>query len=157
MQNNHRLTQLSVTDIEKSVHFYTHYLGFKECMQVADSGYILLEKEDRQLLISNSLSQGVITKPPRMPLGKGILLEFKFKDIFSIYKKLVFTNTEMLPVLDGIGLEGFIAMYLRDPEDYQWMLIRSDNKADIKEENLVQNSLNVQIMFRDNSSPCLSA
>lgn len=157
MQDNRRLTQLSVSDVEKSVHFYTHYLGFEKVADVNDFGYAILEKEDMQLLISNPVSQGIIARQPTMPLGRGIQIEFKFKDILSIYLRLKDTGIKIDPDLDLIGFSGFRMLKVHAPEDYILRLIRADSDIDIKEENLAQNSLNVQMMFRINSSLFLNA
>jgi len=129
MKFNKLIPELSVSNFEKSLDFYTKIIGFKLEYQREESMFAFLSLNGSQLMIEqdkNSKSSW-FTKKPKYPRGRGIHFQFEVKNITPILDKL---NKKNYPIKEApkeywfrknkllVGIKGFLVM---DPDGYLLM------------------------------------
>lgn len=130
MKFNKLIPELSVSNFEKSLEFYTKILGFKIEYQRKESNFAYLSLQGNQIMIdqgNNNKRSPWFTGVLKYPRGRGIHFQFEVKDILIIlnrlkkYKYLIkhhskeywFRKDDCL-----VGMKGFLVM---DPDGYLLM------------------------------------
>ncbi len=86
---NQLVPELSVSDFQKSLFFYTEILGFSIDYQRQEEGFAFLSLGDAQIMI-DEIGKGRTWKTGdfEYPLGRGINFQIEVKNINTILKKL---------------------------------------------------------------------
>lgn len=89
IKSNKLVPELSVTDFEKSLDFYTRILGFSVAYKREEEGFAFLTLGEAQIMI-DEIGKGRTWKTGdfEYPLGRGINLQIEVESIDSILKKL---------------------------------------------------------------------
>lgn len=82
---NSLIPELSVTDINTSIKFYTN-LGFKILYERKEDKFCFLELENNQLMIEQ-INDNWNTGPLEYPFGRGINLSMTVSNIEAFYNK----------------------------------------------------------------------
>ena len=88
MKFNALIPELSVTDIEKSRHFYVDVLGFKVEYERPENKFIFVSLDECQLMleqINGNWSVGEL----EYPFGRGINLEMTVQDVDGLYQRVL--------------------------------------------------------------------
>lgn len=88
MKFNPLIPELSVTDIEKTKHFYIDILGFKVEYERPENKFIFISLDDCQLMleqINGNWSVGEL----EYPFGRGINLEMTVQDVDGLYQRVL--------------------------------------------------------------------
>jgi catechol 2,3-dioxygenase-like lactoylglutathione lyase family enzyme len=87
--SNALVPELSVTDFEKSLHFYTQILGFSVAYQRPDEGFAFLTLGQAQIMIDEiGKSRTWTTAEFNYPLGRGINLQIEVASLEPLLTKL---------------------------------------------------------------------
>ena len=89
MKFNRLIPELSVSDVEKSLEFYTNILGFK--VEYSRERFVFLSFEGSQIMI-NEINPVWETGDLKKPFGRGINFQIEVKDIEPIIKSLRTNN-----------------------------------------------------------------
>ena len=87
MKFNKLIPELSVSDIEKSTHFYVDILGFKIEYKRDENNFVFLSLNDSQLMIEQ-FNGNWITGNLEYPLGRGINFQFEVDNILILLENL---------------------------------------------------------------------
>jgi catechol 2,3-dioxygenase-like lactoylglutathione lyase family enzyme len=89
MKSNSLVPELSITDYQKTLHFYTKILGFKIEYQREEEGFAYLSLGESQLMVDQiGLTRTWMTGEFEHPLGRGINLQIEAPDVDSLLKRL---------------------------------------------------------------------
>jgi catechol 2,3-dioxygenase-like lactoylglutathione lyase family enzyme len=93
MTSNALVPELSITDLNKSLDFYTRILGFSVAYQRQEEGFAFLRHGEAQLMI-DEISKGRTWKTGEFqhPLGRGINLQIEVKSIEPLLTSLKENN-----------------------------------------------------------------
>ncbi|MGL1936265.1 MAG: hypothetical protein OCD01_14640 [Fibrobacterales bacterium] len=86
MQFNSLIPELLVSDINKSLAFYTSLLEFEILFDRKHEGFYFLNKEGSQLMINELKEDSWVNGKISHPFGQGMHLTFKVSDISSLIK-----------------------------------------------------------------------
>ena len=123
MEFSKLIPELSVSDIKKSLEFYTNVLGFKvEYSRVEDKFYFLSINEAQMMIeeINNHWSVGELEQP----FGRGINFQIEVENIEPILERLEKTGTQLFrdpkeSWYKGDGVEfGQREFLVQDPDGY---------------------------------------
>lgn len=125
MDFNALIPELSVTDCQRSLDFYTRVLGFAVDYQREEEGFAFLSLGQAQLMI-DQINQGRTwqTGEFEYPLGRGINLQIEVKSIGPLLDGLARENIDLfLPPEDkwyrvGEHEEGNRQFIVSDPDGY---------------------------------------
>ncbi|MCC2625795.1 MAG: hypothetical protein K0R14_1668 [Burkholderiales bacterium] len=122
---NQLIPELSVFDFKKSLEFYVGVLGFVVIYQRKEEGFALLTSGDAQIMIDQiGIGRTWKTGNLNYPLGRGINLQIKIKNITSLLDKLKQYNIDLFLEVEEkwysnnayeMGHKQFIVM---DPDGY---------------------------------------
>ena len=135
MKFNKLIPELSVTNFDKSLEFYTITLGFK--VEYTRPNFAFLSLQGSQIMIeeiNNHWKTGKLKKP----FGRGINFQIEIKDISPILKTLklkkypLFKNSEINWYKTSNQLIGCKEFLVQDPDGY---LLRFSQKIDTKKIN----------------------
>jgi catechol 2,3-dioxygenase-like lactoylglutathione lyase family enzyme len=121
MRFNKLIPELSVSDFEKSLDFYTKILGFK--VEYARENFAFLAHQGSQIMIekaNNSWKTGELKKP----FGRGINFQIEVKEIGPIIKSLrknnhpLFRNPKDNWYRKATMLLGSREFLVQDPDGY---------------------------------------
>lgn len=88
MKFNPLIPELSVTDIERTRHFYIDVLGFKVEYERPENKFIFVSLDECQLMleqINGNWSVGEL----EYPFGRGINLEMTVQDVEGLYQRVL--------------------------------------------------------------------
>ena len=89
MESNSLVPELSITDYQKTLHFYTEILGFKIEYQREEEGFAYLSHGESQIMIDQiGLTRTWMTGELEYPLGRGINLQIEVPDVDKLLKRL---------------------------------------------------------------------
>jgi len=93
---NSLIPELSITNFENSLDFYTKILGFTIDYQREEEGFAMLSLEGSQIMI-DQIGKGRTweTAPFEHPLGRGVNLQIEVKSIDPILERLRLNNTNL--------------------------------------------------------------
>ena len=121
MEFNRLIPELSVSDVKKSLEFYTNILGFK--VEYSRERFIFLSFEGSQIMIKE-INHVWETGELKKPFGRGINFQIEAKDIKPIIKSL---KTNNYPLFRGVKenwyqkenqLLGNREFLVQDPDGY---------------------------------------
>ncbi|WP_033135822.1 bleomycin resistance protein [Aeromonas finlandensis] len=116
--------ELSVTDLARSLAFYTGLLGFSVRYRRDDPPFVYLEQQQVQLMLEQVHSAGWQVGTLEPPFGRGINLQMELTDIQPLLDRLQRAGTALFrqptevwyPV--GGMLAGQREFLLQDPDGY---------------------------------------
>ena len=123
MRFNKLIPELSVSDLDKSLSFYTKILGFKLEYARPESKFAFISFEGSQLMIqktNNTWNTGKLEHP----YGRGINLQIEAKDIARLLRSIKANNYPiMIPPKDNWYRQGSLLLgnrefLLMDPDGY---------------------------------------
>ncbi len=97
MKFNSLIPELSVSDIEKSIKFYT-LIGFEIMYERKEDKFCFLQLEENQIMIeqiNDNWNTGIL----EYPFGRGINLSMSVKDVEEIYNKIKEKNIDIFQEL----------------------------------------------------------
>ncbi len=131
MKFNKLIPELSVSNFEKSLKFYTKIIGFKIEYQREESKFAYLSFQGSHIMIDQNDDDNEkspwFTGQQEYPKGRGIHFQLEVKNVFVIFNKLKKQNYPIKePIKEYwfrkenslIGVKGFLVM---DPDGYLLM------------------------------------
>lgn len=130
MKFNKLIPELSVSDFEKSLNFYTKILGFKIEYQREEVNFAYLSFQGSQIMLDNGNNEEDspwFTGALKYPRGRGIHFQFEVDNIMPILERLQKNNYPIKVKPKDywlrkdnkmIGMKGFLVM---DPDGYLLM------------------------------------
>ena len=125
MKSNSLVPELSITDYQKTLHFYTEILGFKIEYQREEEGFACLSLGESQIMIDQiGLTRTWMTGELEYPLGRGINLQIEVPDVDKLLKRLHQNNISLFMELEEkwyrkddveVGNKQFL---VQDPDGY---------------------------------------
>ena len=121
---NPMVPELSVSDFEKSLAFYTELLGFSVRIRREEPNFAYLEQENVQIMIEQLHEGSWLVDSMFHPFGRGINFQIELTDIGQIYAKLkssnitFFENVEESWYETGNVLYGQKEFLIQDPDGY---------------------------------------
>jgi len=125
MKSNSLVPELSITDYQKTLHFYTDILGFKIEYQREEEGFAYLSHGESQIMIDQiGLTRTWMTGELEYPLGRGINLQIEVPDVDKLLKRLYQNNISLFMELEEkwyrkddveVGNKQFL---VQDPDGY---------------------------------------
>jgi catechol 2,3-dioxygenase-like lactoylglutathione lyase family enzyme len=110
MKNNNSIStnkprlipELDVSELDRSLRFYTDVLGFQLLFQRPEERFVFLDLEGAQLMLEEAAGPGrrFRTAPLEQPFGRGINFQIQVSDVNSLYERCVKSG---LPII--ISLE----------------------------------------------------
>ncbi len=88
MKFNKLIPELIVSDIKKSLEFYTKILGFKIEYQREENKFAFLSLNGAQLMLEENLNSDWNTGKLEKPFGRGINFQIEVKDVQSLLDSL---------------------------------------------------------------------
>ena len=88
MKFNKLIPELTVSDIKKSLEFYTKILGFKIEYQREEDKFAFLSYQGEQIMIEQNLNSDWQTGKLEKPFGRGINFQIEVNDILPILDSL---------------------------------------------------------------------
>ncbi|MBN2336705.1 VOC family protein [Candidatus Bathyarchaeota archaeon] len=96
MKSNSLVPELSITDFQKTLRFYTEILGFKIEYQREEEGFAYLSLGESQIMVDQiGLTRTWRTGEFEHPLGRGINLQIEVPDIESLLIRLVKNGVDL--------------------------------------------------------------
>ncbi len=125
MKSNSLVPELSITDYQKTLPFYTDILGFKIEYQREEDGFAYLSLGESQIMIDQiGLTRTWMTGGLEYPLGRGINLQIEVPDVDKLLKRLYQNNISLFVELEEkwyrkddveVGNKQFL---VQDPDGY---------------------------------------
>ncbi|WP_368215863.1 bleomycin resistance protein [Aeromonas sp. R2-3] len=121
---NPMVPELSVTDLARSLAFYTGLLGFSVRYRRDDPPFVYLEQQQVQLMLEQVHPAGWLVGTLEPPFGRGINLQMELTDIQPLLDRLLAAGIALFrqptevwyPV--GEMLAGQREFLLQDPDGY---------------------------------------
>lgn len=134
--------ELTCSDIERSLLFYTKILGFTIRYQREEEGFAMLERQGAMIMLDQIKSsagkyRSWISAPLEAPFGRGINLQIKTTNVEALYLHIIEMGASIfLPIetkwyrIDSIeiGLRQFIVL---DPDGYMLRFAESLGQRDV--------------------------
>ena len=120
---NKLIPELSVTDIQKSLPFYTEVIGFKVEYSRPEEKFYFLSIEGAQLMVEE-INNHWWTGELERPFGRGLNLEIEVDDVSAIIGRLEEEGIALFRPLKeswyrGDGVEfGQLEFLVQDPDGY---------------------------------------
>ena len=114
--------ELSVSDFERSVKFYTDVLGFE--VLFSHDLFVYLELEEIQFMLQQSSNDGWKTGTLEPPFGRGINFQIELDDIGPLYQRLKKVNHPFFRDVKDVYYEtpdvasGQRKFLIQDPDGY---------------------------------------
>lgn len=128
MKFNSLIPELSVSNIENSIKFYTT-IGFKIMYERKEDKFCFLQLEENQIMIEE-INNNWNTGPLEYPFGRGINISMSIRNIDEYYNKIVENNIKIFEKLkinkylvDDVTYEDK-EFLIQDPDGY---LLRFNN------------------------------
>ena len=89
MKSNSLVPELSITDYQKTLRFYTEILGFKVEYRREEEGFAYLSLGESQIMVDQiGKTRTWMTGEFEYPLGRGINLQIEVPDVDSLVQRL---------------------------------------------------------------------
>lgn len=128
MKFNSLIPELSVSNIENSIKFYTT-IGFQIMYERKEDKFCFLQLEENQIMIEE-INDNWNTGPLEYPFGRGINISMSIRNIDEYYNKIVENNIKIFEKLkinkylvDDVTYEDK-EFLIQDPDGY---LLRFNN------------------------------
>lgn len=121
---NVMVPELTVSDFQKSLDFYTKYLGFTVRNQRENPEFAYLEQEKAQIMIEQFHENGWNSGELLYPFGRGVNFQIELSDIQPILQRLQSADIELYRGLKeswydtGSTLSGQKEFLVQDPDGY---------------------------------------
>ncbi len=95
--------ELTCSDFEKTIHFYTDILGFRIVHSQAEEGFAFLEREGAELMI-DTIGKGRtwMSGPMEHPFGRGSNLRIQVSDVQKMYDTVKAANCKIFMDMEEI-------------------------------------------------------
>lgn len=123
MKFNSLIPELSVTDIEKTRHFYCDILGFKIEYERPEKKFIFVSYEGNQFMLEQ-INGYWNTGKLEYPFGRGINIEIGVSDVEAVYKRVkdagikLFADMEISCYREGNNEIIQKEFLIQDPDGY---------------------------------------
>jgi len=130
MKFNKLIPELSVTDIQNSLPFYTDIIGFKVEYSRPEEKFYFLSLEGSQLMVEE-INNHWWTGELEHPFGRGLNFQIEVSDVSAIIGRLEEAGIALFRPLKeswyrGDGVEfGQIEFLVQDPDGYLLRFIRN--------------------------------
>ena len=121
---NPLVPEISVTNFEKSLRFYTELCGFSVLFSRTEPAFAYLDQEGVQFMLEALQPDAWLTGELAVPFGRGINFQIRLDDIEPIYLRLKSVNTAFFRDIqtnwyaaDGL-LVGQKEFLVQDPDGY---------------------------------------
>ncbi len=121
---NQMVPELTVTDFNKSLDFYTNILGFKVRFTRENPNFAYLYQETAQIMIEQYHEEGWNVAKLSQPFGRGVNFQIELQDISSIYQRVNDSNIKVYQDCEDNwyqtdeGLIGQREFLVQDPDGY---------------------------------------
>jgi len=121
---NQMVPELTVTNFNKSLDFYTKVLGFKVRFRRENPSFAYLYQETAQLMIEQFHQEGWNVSELNHPFGRGVNFQIELSDIKPIYQSVIDSNTKIYQECEDNwyqtdeGLVGQREFLVQDPDGY---------------------------------------
>lgn len=128
MKFNSLIPELSVSNIEKSLEFYTS-IGFKVMYERKEDKFYFLQLEENQIMIEQ-INENWNTGALEYPFGRGINISMSINDIDKYYDEIVKKNIKLFKEMKVSKYQVNDEIYedkeflIQDPDGY---LLRFNN------------------------------
>ena len=129
-----------VTDIQESVHFYVHGLGFEITNQWVFKGklqWCWLQLEGAALMLQEFRTEGHGSYRPQGKLGQGVTIYFICEDALKIYHDITARGIQASKPFVGNGMW---VITITDLDGYQVIF---ESQTDVAEETVYSDALNI--------------
>ena len=138
--SNVLVPEISVFNVQKSLHFYTRILGFSILYQREEEGFAFLYLGQAQIMI-DEIGKGRTWKTAQLdyPLGRGVNFQIQVNSIDPLLKKLKQNNVNLFLEVEEkwyrkndieVGNKQFL---VKDPDCYLLRFTEDLGKRQIKE------------------------
>ncbi len=115
--------ELTVSDLERSLHFYTQILGFTLAYSRAESNFAYLDRDGVQLMLEEAPPSWPVAELTE-PFGRGVNFEIAWDDVTFLRNKLVNLQYPLYRDIKetwretGDTINGSREFLIQDPDGY---------------------------------------
>lgn len=146
--------ELDVTDLARSLHFYTTAFGFRVLFEREPERFAYIERDGAELMVQEAVGPGrrFRTAPLEAPFGRGINFQLLVNDVDDVYARVVDSGAAVTVELEerwyrvdvatsagrwsatGPTVTGNRQFVVADPDGYLWrpysdLGVRSESSA----------------------------
>ena len=92
--------ELIVSDIERSLEFYTTLLGFSILYRRPEDGFAYLEREGVELMMEQSNEHRLLASELEYPYGRGLNLQIEVTNIATLHKRIQIAGVSIFMALE---------------------------------------------------------
>ncbi len=134
------IPELDVSDLERSVEFYTKVLGCTVLYERPDERFVMLDFAGAQLMLEEANGPGrrFRTAPLEKPYGRGVNFQILVADLETLYKNVLAVNAEIIVPMEErwyrrceieLGNRQFV---VADPDGYLLRLFNDLGERDVE-------------------------
>ena len=116
--------ELIVSDISRSLDFYTGLLGFEVLFDRPDERFAYLDRHGAQIMLEQPTGRAFLAGDLQRPYGRGVNLQIEAGDLDALYRSVVEAGCQLLQQLEekryrvGDGEVGQRQFVVADPDGY---------------------------------------
>ncbi len=116
--------ELIVSDIDKSVEFYTRVLGFRVMFDRPEERFAYLDRQGAQLMLEQPTDRAFLLGDLQFPYGRGMNLQIEADDLTALYERVLEAGSRLTLQLEEkwyrvgneeVGQQQFVVV---DPDGY---------------------------------------
>ena len=118
------IPEIIVSDIERSLDFYTVLLGFSILYRRPEDGFAYLEREGPELMLEQSKDQRLLAGELEYPYGRGLSLQIEVTNIATLHRLIQMAGVSVFMPLEDKWyrcdemLLGSWQLVIQDPDGY---------------------------------------
>ncbi len=122
--------ELIVSNIDKSVEFYTRVLGFSVMFDRPEERFAYLDRQGAQLMLEQPTDRAFLLGDLQFPYGRGVNLQIEADDLPALYERVVAAGSRLTLRLEEkwyrvgneeVGQQQFVVV---DPDGYLLRFLR---------------------------------
>ena len=122
--------ELIVSNIDKSVEFYTRVLGFSVMFDRPEERFAYLDRQGAQLMLEQPTDRTFLLGDLQFPYGRGVNLQIEADDLTALYERVVEAGSRLTLRLEEkwyrvgneeVGQQQFVVV---DPDGYLLRFLR---------------------------------
>lgn len=122
--------ELIVSNIDKSVEFYTRVLGFSVLFDRPEERFAYLDRQGAQLMLEQPTDRAFLLGDLQFPYGRGVNLQIEADDLTALYERVVEAGSRLTLRLEEkwyrvgneeVGQQQFVVV---DPDGYLLRFLR---------------------------------
>lgn len=124
MEFSRLVPELIVSDITRSIDFYTRLLGFDVLFDRPDERFAYLDRQGAQIMLEQPTGRAFLAGDLHHPYGRGVNLQIESDDLDALYESIVKAGCDLLLRLEEkryrvgdnhVGQRQFVVV---DPDGY---------------------------------------